>query len=56
MNEARAQAVSGDRQRARVTQAELDRALRLHEMFKAGRPGGQRAILTWRDMSGLKLA
>src|SRR5713226_315503 len=42
--------------RQRMTQVELDRAVLRHEMYQAGRLGGHRAVLTYRDLSGLDLA
>src|ERR1043165_4012173 len=45
-----------ERPRRRVTQPELDRILRQHDDFLAGRVGGRRAVLSYTDMSGLTLA
>jgi uncharacterized protein YjbI with pentapeptide repeats len=38
-----------------VTQAELDAAVKKHAMYAAARVGGARAILTYKDLSGLSL-
>lgn len=45
-----------DRPRARLTQHELDAIMDRHALYIANRNGGQRAILQYRDMSGLTLA
>ncbi len=39
-----------------ISHAELDRVLRLHELYRKARPGGQRALLAYRDLSGCDLA
>ena len=39
-----------------MSQAELDDACRKHGRFISGLPGGLRGNLSWRDLSGLKLA
>src|SRR5260221_12344974 len=43
------------RPRQRLEQAELDRMVLSHERFQAGRPGGQRAVLSYMDLSRLNL-
>src|SRR5258708_29031008 len=45
----------GKRPRQRVEQAELDRIVLSHERFQAGRPGGQRAVLSYMDLARLDL-
>jgi uncharacterized protein YjbI with pentapeptide repeats len=44
------------RPRVKMTQAELDGVIKRHEMYQAGRMGGQRALLSYRDLTGLNLA
>jgi len=44
------------RPRALMSQAELDEAVRRHERYLTGRIGGQRALLSYRDLTGLNLA
>ena len=39
-----------------IPHAELDRVLHLHELYRNARPGGQRALLAYRDLSGCDLA
>jgi uncharacterized protein YjbI with pentapeptide repeats len=46
----------GMRPRLKTSQAELDEIVRLHQMYQTARPGGQRALLSYRDLSGLNLA
>ena len=46
----------GMRPRLKTSQAELDEIVRLHLMYQTARPGGQRALLSYRDLSGLNLA
>src|SRR5260370_7573308 len=43
------------RPRQRMDQAELDRVVLSHERFQAGRPGGQRAGLSYMDLSRVSL-
>jgi len=43
------------RPRQRMDQAELDRVVLSHERFQAGRPGGQRAVLSYMDLSRVSL-
>jgi uncharacterized protein YjbI with pentapeptide repeats len=43
------------RHRIPMSQEELDAALKRHELYRAGRPGGQRALLSYRDLSRLDL-
>lgn len=45
----------GMRPRIKVSQTELEEVIRLHCMYQAGRPGGHRALLSYRDLSGLNL-
>ena len=40
----------------RMTQGDLDQAIKQHEMFFDKRPGGKRAQLGKRDLSGLRIA
>lgn len=42
-------------QLVRLTQAQLDETVRLHGLFREGRSGGRRAVLTGYDLSGLSL-
>ncbi|HWE73488.1 MAG TPA: pentapeptide repeat-containing protein [Stellaceae bacterium] len=42
--------------RTAISQTELDRALRLHEAYRLSKPGGQRALFTYRDLSGCNLS
>ena len=44
------------RPRLPMSQAELDEAVRKHDMYLSARLGGQRALLGYRDLSGLDLA
>ena len=44
------------RPRQRLDQAELDRMVLSHERFQAGRPGGQRAVLSYVDLLRVSLA
>jgi hypothetical protein len=44
------------RPRPRIDQQDLDRVIVSHGMFEAGRHGGQRAVLSYRDLSRLDLA
>jgi uncharacterized protein YjbI with pentapeptide repeats len=44
------------RPRVKMSQAELDAVIKRHEMYQAGRMGGQRALLSYRDLTGLNLA
>jgi len=37
----------------KVSQAELNEIIRKHNMFLTGRPGGRRAVLKDKDLSGL---
>jgi uncharacterized protein YjbI with pentapeptide repeats len=41
--------------RTAISQVELDRTLRLHEAYRQSKPGGQRALFTYRDLSGCDL-
>src|ERR1700761_3018952 len=43
------------RQRIPMSQDELEAVIKRHEMYMAGRPGGQRALLSYRDLSKLDL-
>jgi len=43
-------------ERRAVSHIELERALRLHEAYRQAKPGGQRALFTYRDLSGLDLS
>src|SRR5579885_3455486 len=52
MNSAPKQAL---RPRTKLSQAELDEILRRHEMYLSARPGGQRALLAYSDLTGLNL-
>jgi uncharacterized protein YjbI with pentapeptide repeats len=51
-------ALSGhsSQQLVRLTQAQLDEAVRLHALFREGRSGGRRAVVIGHDLSGLRLA
>ena len=40
----------------RMTQGDLDQVIKQHEMFFDKRPGGKRALLGKRDLSGLRMA
>ncbi|HEY1505575.1 MAG TPA: pentapeptide repeat-containing protein [Stellaceae bacterium] len=42
--------------RTAISQTELDRAVRLHEAYRQSKSGGQRALLTYRDLSGCDLS
>ncbi len=42
--------------RTAISQPELDRALRLHEAYRQSKPGGQRALFSYRDLSGCDLS
>jgi uncharacterized protein YjbI with pentapeptide repeats len=42
--------------RTAISQTELDRALRLHEAYRLSKPGGQRALFAYRDLSGRDLS
>ncbi len=42
--------------RRRLTQAQVDEAVRLHEQYQSGRFGGRRALLSYCDLSKLNLA
>ena len=42
--------------RTAISQTELDRALRMHEAYRQSKPGGQRALFTYRDLSGCDLS
>src|SRR6185312_2067346 len=44
------------RPRTPMSQAELDEVVRRHDMYLSARLGGQRALLAYRDLSGLDLA
>ncbi|MFZ0692669.1 MAG: pentapeptide repeat-containing protein, partial [Alphaproteobacteria bacterium] len=44
------------RARAPMLQAEFAEAVRRHDRYLTGRLGGQRALLSYRDLSGLDLA
>ena len=46
----------GMRPRVKMSQAELDEIVRLHHMYQIARPGGLRALLSYRDLSGLNLS
>ena len=39
----------------RLTQEELDEVLRKHLLYRTGRTGGQRAFLTFHDLSSLDM-
>lgn len=41
--------------RTAISQSELDKALRLHEAYRQSKPGGQRALFSYRDLSGCDL-
>ena len=47
---------SVSRPRVPISQTELDEVIRRHALFQAGRHGGQRAMLSYRDLSGLDLS
>jgi len=42
--------------RTAISQPELDRALRMHEAYRLSKPGGQRALFSYRDLSGCDLS
>lgn len=42
--------------RTAISQPELDRTLRLHEAYRQSKPGGQRALFSYRDLSGCDLS
>ena len=46
---------SVSRPRPPISQAELDEVVRRHALFQSGRHGGQRAMLSYRDLTGLNL-
>ena len=37
----------------KITQAELNEVIRKHNMFLTGKPGGRRALIRDKDLSGL---
>jgi len=43
-------------ERRAISRVELERALRLHETYRQAKPGGQRALFTYRDLSGHDLS
>lgn len=50
------EAKQGMQGRKAISQTELERALRMHEAFRQSKPGGQRALFTYRDLSGCDLS
>lgn len=42
--------------RTAISQSELDRALRMHEAYRQSKPGGQRALFSYRDLTGRDLS
>jgi uncharacterized protein YjbI with pentapeptide repeats len=42
--------------RTPISQTELERALRMHEAYRQAKPGGQRALFAYRDLSGRDLS
>jgi uncharacterized protein YjbI with pentapeptide repeats len=42
--------------RKAISKRELDEALRLHEIYRQSKPGGQRALFTYRDLAGRDLS
>ena len=43
-------------ERRTISQRELEQALRLHEAYRQSKPGGQRALFAYRDLSGCDLS
>ena len=44
------------RPREPIGQREIDEIIKRNELYQAARPGGQRAVLSYRDLTGLNLA